>query len=341
MNPHDLLGRPLGTLRLSVTDRCNFRCVYCLPPRGNHPLGNESPDFSAPEQVLTDEEILRLAGIFAGLGAARVRVTGGEPLLRPGVSRLVAGLTALPGVEEVALTTNGWHLAAQAQALKQAGLKRVTVSLDSLDPKVFARMNGGRGHPERVVEGIHQALAQGLTPLKINTVVQRGVNDHGLEDLAQFARETGAVLRLIEYMDAGTLHPWNAEQVVPSAEIRARLARRFGLEPLETEPGMGGVASRYRYGDGKGEVGFISSITQPFCAGCTRARLSAAGVFYTCLFAREGLNLREPLRQGASNQDLARLIASQWTSRSDRYSEQRGLHPPASGRRVSMHQVGG
>ena len=291
----DTLGRPIRDLRVSVTDRCNFRCVYCMP---KEVFGREYP-FMPRAELLTFEEIERLARAFAGLGVEKIRVTGGEPLVRRDLEVLVGKLAAIPGLD-LALTTNGALLAQKAQALRDAGLRRITVSLDSLDDEVFRAMNDVDFPVERVLAGIDAALAAGLEPVKVNVVVKRGLNEDGILPLAKAFRGTGVVLRFIEYMDVGHTNGWRLDDVVPAAEIVETVAAEFPLEPV-AESYRGEVANRYRYADGAGEIGVIASVTQPFCGDCTRARLSADGKLYTCLFAVRGHDLRALLRSGASD----------------------------------------
>jgi cyclic pyranopterin phosphate synthase len=330
--PRDALGRPLRDLRLSVVDACNFRCPYCMP--ADRIPDDHGLDASAR---LSSDEIEALVRGFAGLGVRKLRLTGGEPLLRKGLPALVARLAAVPGIEDMALTTNGALLAAHARALREAGLHRVTVSLDTLDPALFRTLSGGRGELSAVLGGIAAARAAGFGPIKLNCVVQRGVNDGGIEALAEFARAHGHVLRFIEYMDVGTCNGWARERVVPSAELRDRLAARWPLRPLD--PGYRGeVAARYAYADGVGEIGFVGSVTAPFCGDCHRARVSADGRLYTCLFAEEGRDLRPALAAGA--EAFARELADAWGRRADRYSEVRSQAGGAR-RPVEMYLVGG
>jgi cyclic pyranopterin phosphate synthase len=338
--PLDARGRPLRDLRISVTDRCNFRCPYCMPAE----VFGEHYRFMPRAEILRFEEIERLAGLFLELGVRKLRITGGEPLLRAELPELVARLAALDGAPDLALTTNGSLLARHAQALRDAGLGRLTVSLDSLDPEVFRRMNGAQGSVERVLEGIEAAERAGFASLKLNCVVQRGVNDGGLVELAKRFRGTGHVLRFIEFMDVGTLNGWDLSLVVPAREVHEVLAREFPLEPVEAGY-RGEVARRYRYRDGAGEIGFISSVTQPFCGDCTRARLTADGRLVTCLFARDGTDLKGPLRAGASDEELRGLVRAVWLGRTDRYSEVRFLETdfaasPERGR-IEMFRIGG
>src|SRR5262245_49709401 len=287
----DRASRPLRDLRISVIDRCNFRCPYCMPEE----LFGEHHKFLPRSHWLTTGEIKRVASLFLQLGVTKIRLTGGEPLLRRDIVDIVAALAALDGVEDLALTTNGMRLAEHAAELKAAGLKRLTVSLDSLDEQVFRDMNGGRGDLDTVLAGIKAARRVGFAPIKINAVIERGKNDHTALDLVEHFRGTDTIVRFIEYMDVGTLNHWRPEQVVPSKELLARIAARWPVEPRDSNY-RGEVATRYVFKDGKGEIGFISSVSAPFCGDCMRARLSADGTVYTCLFAAQGTNLRAPLR---------------------------------------------
>jgi GTP 3',8-cyclase len=335
--PRDALGRPLRDLRISVMDRCNFRCPYCMPREQYH----ESYRFLKSAERLSFEEIVRLTRLFVSLGVRKLRLTGGEPLLRANLADLVGDLTSIPGVDDVALTTNGILLARHAAELKAAGLQRITVSLDSLDPQVFARMSGGFGGVDDVLDGIEHARRADLTPIKLNAVVQRGINDHTVLDLIERFRGSGVIVRFIEYMDVGNRNHWERELVVPSHELLARIQARWPLEPLVRNY-RGEVAARYAFADGAGEVGFISSVTQPFCGDCSRARLSSDGALFTCLFATRGTSLRDPLRAGASDEELTALIRAAWAGRTDRYSELRAERR-ASGeqRKVEMYYIGG
>jgi GTP 3',8-cyclase len=331
----DTLARPLRDLRISVTDRCQFRCTYCMP----RDIFGRDFAFLPRAHLLTFEELARLGRVFAGLGVRKLRLTGGEPLLRRDLERLVAMLAGIDGVEDIALTTNGALLAGKAAALAAAGLRRVTVSLDSLDDKVFMALNDAGFPVARVLEAIAAAAAAGLGPVKVNMVVRRGVNEQSILPMAAHFRHTGQVLRFIEYMDVGTSNGWRLDDVVPAAEIIALIGGQWPLDPVP--PGYPGeVASRYRYRDGAGEIGVIASVTQPFCRGCSRARLSAEGLLYTCLFAGTGRDLRGPLRGGASDQALRELVTGIWTRRADRYSE---LRTRAAGRiqKVEMSHIGG
>ncbi len=330
----DTLGRPLRDLRISVTDRCNFRCGYCMPREVFGP----NFEFLRRDEVLTFEEITRLARIFASLGVRKFRLTGGEPLLRNEVAKLVAMLAAIEGVD-IALTTNGSLLAQQAQALADAGLRRVTVSLDSLDDAIFRAMNDADFPVARVLEGIDAAAAAGLAPLKINSVVRRGVNDHTLVDLARHFKGSGHIVRFIEFMDVGTTNGWALGEVVAAAEVIERIDAELPLVSLE--PNYDGeVAKRWAYADGEGEIGLITSVSQPFCGDCTRARLSADGSVYTCLFAVGGEDLRGPMRVGASDEELAQILRGVWERREDRYSEIRS-EATAGLPRVEMSYIGG
>jgi cyclic pyranopterin phosphate synthase len=328
----DAFGRPIRDLR--VTDRCNFRCVYCMPKE----VFGRDYEFLAREELLTFEEIERLARVFAGLGVEKLRITGGEPLVRRDVETLVKMLARVPGLE-LALTTNGALLEQKAQALADAGLDRITVSLDSLDDDVFRAMNDVDFPVSRVLAGIDAARAAGLAPVKVNVVVKRGLNDDGILPMARAFRGTGVVLRFIEYMDVGHTNGWRMDDVVPAAEIVAAIDSELPLEPVESAY-RGEVANRWRYRDGSGEIGVIASVTQPFCGDCTRARLSADGKLYTCLFAVRGHDLRAVLRNGASDEDIAEAVAAVWRARTDRYSELRSAET-ADLPKVEMSYIGG
>ncbi len=333
----DKLGRPLRDLRISLTDHCNFRCVYCMPKA----MFGTGYRFVPHDGLLRFAEIERLVRLFARLGVGKVRLTGGEPLLRPHVEELVAALRKVPGIDDIALTTNGSLLtAAKAQALKAAGLGRVTISLDSLRDETFQAMNDVGFPVARVLAAIEHAKAAGL-PVKLNMVVRRGLNDQDILAMAEHFRHTGHVLRFIEYMDVGNMNGWQPEDVVPAREVVARIAGRWPLEPLEPSR-YGEVASRYAYRDGAGEIGVISSVSQPFCRTCTRARLSPEGRLYTCLFGTAGMDLRAPLREGAEDEEIFGLIAGAWRGREDRYSEIRSLlRARGSGEKVEMFRIGG
>jgi cyclic pyranopterin phosphate synthase len=322
-----------------VTDRCNFRCSYCMPAE----LFGERYEFLPRAEILRFEEIERLARIFVALGVGKLRITGGEPLLRADLPRLVGRLARIPGAPDLALTTNGVLLPRFAAPLREAGLRRVTVSLDSLDPEVFLRMNGGKLAVERVLEGIAAAERAGLAPLKINCVVQRGVNDHTVVALARHFKGSGHTVRFIEYMDVGNHNGWELSQVVPAAELAERLDEALGIEPIERSY-AGEVAERFRYRDGSGELGIISSVTRPFCGACTRARLTTDGRLVTCLFAGGGTDLRGPLRAGADDAALRAVVERVWLARTDRYSEIRSeaTRPlRARPRKLEMHELGG
>ena len=337
-NPLDQLARPLHDLRISVMDRCNFRCPYCMPKEKFH----ENYRFLKSQDRLSFDEILRLSRLFAGLGVRKLRLTGGEPLLRANLADLVGDLTMIPGIEDIALTTNGVLLGQHAVDLHANGLRRVTVSLDTLDPEIFARMSGGFAALDQVLHGIDAAIAAGLTPVKINTVIERGVNDHTALDLVERFRGRPVIVRFIEFMDVGNRNAWRPEMVVPSRELAARVRARWPMHPV-AENYRGEVAQRWRFDDGAGEVGFISSVSQPFCAACSRARLSSEGKFYTCLFAIQGLDLRAAMRGGASDADLENLIRGRWLGRTDRYSELRDelRRTEPQPKKIEMYYIGG
>jgi cyclic pyranopterin phosphate synthase len=335
--PRDRLGRPLTDLRVSVTDRCSLRCAFCMP-------GDRDYQFLPRAELLSYEETARLVRLFAGLGVTKVRLTGGEPLLRRDLSRLVALLSAVPGIDDLALTTNGLLLARDAAALREAGLARVTVSLHSLRPETFDRLSGSRGQLPQVLAGIEAAAAAGLLPVKVNAVVVRGINDGEVVELARFFKRPGFLLRFIEYMDVGTVNGWQPAGVVTADEIAARVGAELPLEPLPRHAAHD-VALRFGYRDGAGEMGIIASISRPFCGDCSRARLTADGQLFSCLFATRGLDLKTPLRAGESDEALLERIAAFWRGRTDRYSEERAErlaagHPePAP--RVEMYRIGG
>jgi len=334
----DRLGRPLHDLRISVMDRCNFRCTYCMPAE----TYGEGYAFLRNEQRLSFDEIERVCRAAAKLGVSKLRLTGGEPLLRPNLAELVARLRRIEGIDDIALTTNGVLLPRHATELREAGLSRVTVSLDTLDPALFRRINGGRGALYEVLAGIEAAQVAGFAHgVKINAVIQRGVNEDSILPLVERFRGSGIVLRFIEYMDAGNRNHWRPQDVVPAAEIVERIAARWPLQALEPKH-PGEVAKRHRFLDGQGEIGVIASISQPFCGDCSRARLSSEGVFYTCLFASRGTDLRHRLREGISDEELVRTVADVWHARGDRYSEQRDAQRADRERRkIEMHYIGG
>ncbi|MCC6959729.1 MAG: GTP 3',8-cyclase MoaA [Dehalococcoidia bacterium] len=331
----DTLQRPLRDLRISVTDRCNFRCTYCMPREVFGP----GYQFLNRTEILSYEEITRLARIFVSLGVEKLRITGGEPLVRKDLHQLLAQLRAIPGMRDLTLTTNGSLLRAQAQKLKDAGLQRITVSLDSLDDAVFQSLNDSGVPVATVLDGIKAAQEVGLAPIKVNAVVKRGVNDHTVVDLARHFRGTGIILRFIEFMDVGATNGWKLDSVVTAKEIVETISREIPLEPAEANY-RGEVAKRWRYTDGSGEIGIIASISQPFCGDCTRARLSPEGELYTCLFSNRGHDFRALLRGGASDEEIAAFAASVWQVRADRYSELRTSETAALPK-VEMSHIGG
>jgi cyclic pyranopterin phosphate synthase len=326
-HPLDKFARPLHDLRISVMDRCNFRCPYCMPKQQFH----DNYRFLKSQERLSFEEIVRLSRLFSTLGVRKLRLTGGEPLLR-----------TIPAIEDIALTTNGVLLGQHAVDLHANGLRRVTVSLDTLDKEIFARMSGGFAALDQVLHGIDAAVAAGLTPVKVNAVIERGVNDHTALDLVEHFRGKPVIVRFIEFMDVGNRNAWRPEMVVPSRELAARISARWPMHPV-SENYRGEVAQRWRFDDGAGELGFISSVSQPFCGACSRARLSSEGKFYTCLFATQGLDLRAAMRAGAGDADLLNLIRGKWLGRTDRYSEQRDeLRRADPGlKKIEMYYIGG
>ncbi len=330
----DTFGRTLNDLRISVTDRCNFRCTYCMPKE----IFGHDYEFLPKSALLTFEEIYRLADHFVKLGARKIRLTGGEPLIRREIEDLIAELAGIPEID-LTLTTNGVLLPQKAQALKAAGLQRVTISLDSLDEEIFSKMNDVDFPVQQVLAGIQAAADAGLLPIKINMVVQRGINDQDILPMARYFRETGHILRFIEYMDVGTTNGWRMDDVVPAAEILETINTEFPIEPIEPNY-RGEVAKRWRYKDGGGELGVVASVTQAFCRDCSRARLSADGKLFTCLFAAAGTDLRTLLRAGISEEDLRDTLIATWRQRDDRYSELRTaatdpLH------KIEMSYIGG
>ncbi len=331
----DTLQRPLHDLRISVTDRCNFRCTYCMPKE----VFGRDYEFLRREQLLSYEEITRLARVFVNLGVEKIRITGGEPLLRHELPRLIERLARLEGLRDLTLTTNGALLPEFAERLKEAGLSRITVSLDSLDDDVFQAMNDVGATVQQVLDGLEAAARAGMRPIKINAVVKRGLNDHTIVDLARHFHGTGMIVRFLEYMDVGTTNGWRLDHVLPAAEILERINAELPLEPLEPNyPGE--VARRWRYRDGGGEIGVVASISRPFCAECTRARLSADGRLYTCLFASEGFDLRALVRRRASDDELTAAIASLWHRREDRYSQIRSANT-SDLPKIEMSYIGG
>ncbi len=337
MAVRDTLGRPIRDLRISVTDRCNFRCPYCMPKES---FGPDHP-FLAAGHLMTQEELVRIAGVFVGLGVEKIRLTGGEPLLRTDLPAIIRSIKALPGVADVSLTTNGWFLGRQALALRAAGLDRLNVSVDALDEAVAGRMNGLGFSIARVLAGIDAAAAAGF-PIKVNCVVQRGVNDSEIIPLAEYFRARGHTLRFIEFMDVGNTNRWSLAQVVPAREIVARISAVWPLAPVEPSY-RGEVAARYRYADGRGEIGVVSSVTVPFCRDCHRARLSADGKLFTCLFASAGHDVLGLLRSGAGDPAVREFLAQVWLRREDRYSEERSGVLAGGDRpeKIEMSYIGG
>ncbi len=331
----DIFERPIRDLRISVTDRCNFRCTYCMPAE----IYGDRYEFLPKADLLTFEEISRLTRILVRHGAAKVRITGGEPLVRAEIETLIASLSQIDGVADLTLTTNAYLMDQKAQLLKDAGLQRVTISLDSLDDEVFMSMNGRGFGTAKVLQGIDAAEKAGLTPIKINAVVQKRVNDHTVVELARYFKDRGHIVRFIEYMDVGNRNGWRLDHVVPADEIVSMIDAEMPLEPFERSY-RGEVAMRYRYRDGGGEIGVIASVTQPFCGDCTRLRLSPEGSVYTCLFASKGTDLRGPLRSGATDEELAAIIAVMWGARDDRYSEERSSMTEPQ-HKVEMYHIGG
>lgn len=331
----DTRGRPLRDLRISVTDRCNFRCTYCMPKE----IFNREYEFLARELLLSFEEIVRLARIFVAFGVEKIRLTGGEPLLRRGIEELIADLSGIEGLADLTLTTNGSLLTRKSDALAEAGLGRLTVSLDSLDEGTFQAMNDVGFAVADVLAGIDAAAAAGLAPIKINMVVKRGVNEDSVVPMAEHFRGTGHIVRFIEFMDVGHTNGWRLDDVVPAAEIVERIHEKWALEPVAAGY-AGEVARRWRYADGCGEIGVITSVTQPFCGSCSRARLSAEGKLYTCLFATAGTDIRAALRSGVSDAELEALVRGVWEARTDRYSEIRS-DATVDLPKVEMSYIGG
>ena len=333
----DSYKRPVKDLRISVTDRCNFRCTYCMP--------QDEYEWINKKEILTFEEITRLANLFVGLGVEKIRLTGGEPLVRKDLDHLVAKLSTIPGLEDLCLTTNGSLLAEQIEALKAAGLKRVNVSIDTLDNEKFKRMTK-RGDLAKVLEGIFAAKKHGLKPIKLNAVVERGVNDDDIIPLVEFCREHGFAMRFIEYMDVGNANNWTSEKLVSKKEILEAIGAHYPLREIGRDQGSA-PAVDYEFVDGNGDIGVIASVTEPFCASCTRARLTADGKIVTCLFSHGGHDVKKLLRAGASDEELGNLISSIWTKRADRYSEERlqamrsANYDPKSHKKIEMISLGG
>lgn len=334
----DKFKRPLQDIRISVTDRCNFRCPYCMPAE----IFGERYHFLPKEKILSFEEITRLTRILVGFGTNKIRITGGEPLLRTDLHKLINQLSQLDPSLDITLTTNGFLLKDNAKLLKNSGLKRITVSLDSLQDDIFRKMNGRNFGINRVLEGIDAATKEKLSPIKINAVVQKGVNDHTMVELARHFKGTGHIVRFIEYMDVGNKNGWELDQVVSARDIFDLINREMPLEPIEPNY-RGEVARRYQYKDGEGEIGIIASVSQPFCGDCSRARLSTDGSLYTCLFASQGFNLRDPLRSGSTDTELKGMIKNIWEGRTDKYSEDRSnsaIKNPSE-HKIEMYQIGG
>jgi cyclic pyranopterin phosphate synthase len=331
----DTRARPLKDLRISVLDRCNLRCTYCMPEESLNGRGVFLPS----HHLLSDGEIELLVRVFTGLGVHKIRLTGGEPLLRPGFVELVSRISAIEGITDLALTTNAVLLPRYAAMLKEAGLGRITVSLDSLDESVFREMAGGRGSVHEVLDGIRAAEQAGFKHLKINTVVQRNINDHTVPDLVEYFRNSDHTVRLIEFMDVGNVNHWDRQLVVPSAELLKVIHDRWSLRPVAKQP-LGETARRYAFTDGAGEIGFISSITEPFCGDCSRARITADGMFYSCLFSARGTKIRDRIRDGINSEELTAVKRDLWEKRADRYSELRSELPRAQPH-VEMYRMGG
>ncbi|MCH7662357.1 MAG: GTP 3',8-cyclase MoaA [Chloroflexi bacterium] len=335
MSVIDKLDRPLRDLRISVTDRCNFRCTYCMPRE----VFDRAYQFMPKEQLLSFEEIQRVAEIFVGLGIEKIRLTGGEPLMRRDLESLIEMLSLIPGLKDLTLTTNGSFSLQRVQSLKSAGLSRITVSLDSLDDEVFKAMNDVDFPVQRVLDWIEASAEAGLSPIKINMVVKRGLNEDSILPMARYFKEKGHILRYIEYMDVGHTNGWRLDDVVPAADIVKRINAELPIQPAEANY-RGEVANRYRYVDGSGEIGVIASVTQPFCGDCTRMRVSADGKLYTCLFAVYGHDLRALLRDGANDDQIVQTISGIWAKRVDRYSELRSLQTDEIPK-VEMSYIGG
>lgn len=327
----DKLDRPMTNLRISVIDACNFRCDYCMP-------ANRQYTFLQNKEKLRIGELTRLVNIFTSLGVERVRLTGGEPLLRHNIVKLVHELNQC-GLKDIALTTNGYHLNNFAEELFAAGMNRITVSLDSMNPEVFSKITGGKGKLEHVLKGIDAALKAGFQPVKINTVLRKGLNEESILPLAEYARKNDLSLRFIEFMDVGTRNGWSMKEVISSDDVLKKIHKLYPVEQVNADF-YGEVAARYKFVDGKGELGFISSVTKPFCSSCTRVRLSSDGKLYNCLFATEGIDLRDKMRQGATDEDIRDIIIQNWNHRENRYSEERSeaTEPPE---KVEMNYIGG
>ena len=333
----DVLGRPLQDLRISVMDRCNFRCSYCMPEEKYHP----NFKFLPSEERLPFEDIIRIARIFVDMGINKIRITGGEPLLRANLTDLIGDLSRINGIDDIALTTNGVLLTKYASELKAAGLNRVTISLDTLDKEEFRTLTGRRGSLGRVLAGIKEAQIVGFENIKVNAVIKRGSNDQLIQQMVEYFRDTPIVLRFIEYMDVGNINHWKISDTVPSEELLTAINLIWPVEPIDQNY-HGEVASRYRFKDGRGEIGFISSVTKPFCRSCTRARLSSDGKLYNCLFATSGQDVKSWLRAGLTDQEIQEKIYEIWSRREDRYSELRALNQTYLGKKkVEMYYIGG
>lgn len=333
----DQLKRPIRDLRISVTDRCNFRCSYCMPAE----IYGDRYKFLEQDKLLTFEEITRVTNIAVKLGVEKVRITGGEPLVRKNIDILVRLISEIHNLSDIAMTTNGYLLPKLAHTLKNAGLKRLTVSLDTLNDDIFRQMNGRNFGVKSVLKGIEAASLAGFQPIKINSVVQKGINDHTITDLAKYFINKGHIVRFIEYMDVGTLNNWNMKHVVPAKDIISKINETIPVKPIKAQY-HGEVAKRYREINGPGEIGVITSVTNPFCGGCTRLRLSPEGSLYTCLFGTRGTDLRGPIRDGASDQELVEIISNTWRMRNDRYSETRNINADKTNdKKVEMYHIGG
>ena len=332
----DLLGRPLQDLRISVIDRCNFRCRYCMP----EDVYNKSYRFLNRKDLLSFKEITRLTNAFVKLGVKKVRITGGEPLLRASIATLIDSLSKIPGLDDLGMITNGFLLPNYAHELKEAGLKRITVSLDSIDETTFRKVNGGKSGVKRILEGIKVAEEAGFHSIKINAVIQRGVNDHNFLDLVRHFKGSGHIVRFIEFMDVGNINKWQNNKVVTADEVLKRIHEEFPIERIEPNY-RGEVASRYRYLDGSGEIGAIASVSKPFCGTCTRLRLAADGKLFTCLFASQGKDFKEHLRSGILDADLLTLLKESWRQRRDQYSQEREGNVLCPSQKVEMYHIGG
>ena len=337
IRPRDQLSRPLRDLRISLLDQCNFRCTYCMPVKKFH----ENYQFLKKNERLNHDEIIRMAKILVPMGVSKIRLTGGEPLLDKNVAHLVEKINQIEGIEDLALTTNATLLKKKAQDLANAGLDRITISLDSIDQEVFYKMNGNRGNVVDVMEGIEAAEKAGLFPIKINTVIQRGVNEHTMMNLLEHFKGSGHIVRLIEFMDVGNQNNWNLKDVVTAKELLDMIQDKWPVSPVN-ESYRGEVAKRYSYNDGSGEIGFITSVSKPFCGDCSRARLSADGVLYTCLFANHGTDIKQLLRSNASDVEIHNVFSNLWMARNDRYSETRKSYKPdESLKKIEMYRMGG